>query len=252
MSIYLKTPFLPRWRSSTLGALLIFVAMLGLGYWQLSKHHQRMAYIEGIVAEMKDAPFVLTGAASDDAYADRIFHQARARGHFDFANQVAIKNKFFREGMGYHLVTPFLIDGSSRAVLVDRGWVKPEEVRTSEQARNFDEPQLTEIQGLIQATEESAQPPAAPQFWWFRIDVASIQRQLPYKLLPLVVVLTDPEETRTSPPFRNPPTLKLDPGAHFGYAVEWFIFAALLPFFYAWMVVRVDKIERKVSASSED
>jgi surfeit locus 1 family protein len=33
---------------------------------------------------------------------------------------------------------------------------------------------------------------------------------------------------QSQPPFANPPELDLSEGSHFGYAVQWFSFAALL------------------------
>lgn len=243
MRHYLTTPFKRRWLFPTALVVLASLVMVGLGFWQLGRHHERMAYIEGVIAEVNDTPFVLTGASSDDQYEERIFHQVQAQGVFDFDNQILVKNKFYEDVMGYHVVTPFLIEGGNRAVLVDRGWVSPDEVRTPEDARKFDEPGLTSILGRIVASEESKHPPPTPQVWWYRVDVANIGRQLPYEVLPYYVALLPTDEPQTKPPFRDPPHLKLDPGVHFGYAVQWFLFALLLPLFYLWLVVRTDRLE---------
>ncbi len=243
MKFYLIIPFKRRWIRSTFIVFILSLIMMGLGFWQLNKHHQRQAYIAGVIAEVEDAPFVLTGRSGDDVWNDRIFHLVRGEGEFDFARQVAIKNKFYDETMGYHLVTPFLIKGSQRAVLVDRGWVSPAEIQSPEDARKFDEPDLTTILGRIAETEESAQPSAEPQFWWYRVDVANIGRQLPYELLPFYVSLVPSESSQTAPPYRNPPKFELDSGAHLGYAIQWFLFALLSPLFYLWLVVRTDRLE---------
>ncbi len=249
---YITTPFKRRWLLSSILVIIVVMAMIGLGVWQLGKHRERMAYIAGVNAEVQDAPFVLTGTSADEQYTERIFHQVQAQGELDFENQVAIKNKFYDETMGYHLVTPFRIQGGDRAVLVDRGWVPPESIHSPADARQFDEPDLTLILGRIIATEESAKPPEAPQFWWYRVDVANIGRQLPYDILPYYVALVPPDKPQTTPPYRNPPKFKLDPGAHLGNAIEWFVFAFLLIPFYAWLVVRTDRIEQeeKSEASS--
>ena len=241
---YFRIPFKRRWIFSTGFVILLALAMVGLGFWQLDRHHQRMAYIDAVEKEVEDAPFVLQGAPEEDAYAERIFHQVQARGEFDFAHQVAIKNKFYDEAMGYDLVTPFKIDGSDRAVLVSRGWIPPDAIHSPADARQFDEPHLTSIGGRILATEESAEPPTSPQFFWYRVDVAAIQQQLPYEILPFYVALTPPEQPQTAAPFRDPPKFKLDPGAHFGNAIQWFLFALLVPAFYIWLVVREDAREQ--------
>jgi len=244
MKRYIATPFKRRWLLSTILVIIASLVMIGLGFWQLDRHSQRMAYIEGVIAEVEDTPFVLTGAPEDDRYEERIYHQVMAEGTFDFENQVAIKNKFYKETLGYHLVTPFLLKGSQRAVLVDRGWAPPETIQSPEDARRYDEPELTSILGRIVATTESARPPEEPQFWWYRVDVAGIGRQLPYDVLPYYVALIPPDRPQTEPPFRNPPKFELDPGMHFGYAMQWFLFAVAIPLFYMWQVVRLDRDEQ--------
>ena len=249
MEIYLKTPFKRRWLRATGITFLLMLIMAGLGLWQLHKHQQRMAYIAGVNAEVTDAPFTLTGTPADDDYTDRIFHLARAEGAYDFEHQVVLKNRFYKEEMGDHLLTPFRIKGGRRAVLVDRGWVPAASVRTPADARQFDEPGVNEITGRIIASTASAEPPQLPQFEWLRVDVASIDKQTPYDLEPFYVALLPPDTPQTAPPYRNPPKFKLDPGTHFNNALELFIFAALTPFFYAWLVVRTDRLESKASAS---
>jgi len=242
---YITTPFRRRWLFSTVVVFIASLIMVGLGFWQLDKHHQRMAYLEGAVAELQDAPFVLTGGPEDDAYAERVWHQARAQGAYDFENQVLIRGKFHEDVMGYHVVTPFLIAGSDRAVLVDRGWIPPGEYDSPADISQYDEPQTTEIVGQIVQTEPSAKPPETPMFQWYRVDVENIARQLPYQVLPFYIALDEPETPRTEPPYRQAPVLKLDPGSHFGYAMEWFFFALALPLLYAWQVVRLDRRERE-------
>jgi surfeit locus 1 family protein len=243
--LYITTPFKRRWIFSTITVAIISLIMVGLGSWQLGRHNERMAYINAVAAEVEEAPFVLTGTPEDDAYADRVYHQVVADGHFDFGQQVLIQNKFYKDVMGFHVVTPFLIEGSDRAVLVDRGWIPPGQYQSPADLTQFDEPDVTSIHGIIVETAESKQPPESPQFLWYRVDVASIARQLPYPVLPFYVALSIPETPRTEPPYPDPPELELDPGSHFGYAVEWFFFALALPLFYAWQVVRLDRREQE-------
>ncbi len=252
---YLTTPFKRRWILSTILVIIASLVMVRLGFWQLDRHALRMAYINAVIAEVEDAPFTLTGGPEDNAYAERIYHQAEARGRFDFDHQVIIKNQFYNDALGYDLVTPFLIEGSDRAVLVDRGWVPPEEVQSAEDARKFDEPDLTHIVGRIMPQEKHRGELPSPdnsQLMWYRVDVEGIGAQTPYEVLPYAVALIPPEEPQNEPPYRNPPKFKLDPGPHMGYAIQWFLFAAIVPLVYAWQVVRVDRKEREEASDSSE
>ncbi|HHB91061.1 MAG TPA: SURF1 family protein [Anaerolineae bacterium] len=246
MTTYLTTPFKRRWLLPTLAVIAASLVMVRLGFWQLDRHDQRMAYINGVIAEVEDVPFTLTGGPEDDAYAERIFHQVEADGRFDFDHQIIIKNQYYNDMLGYHLVTPFLIEGSERAVLVDRGWIPPEAVQSFEDVRQFDEPELTHIVGRIMPPEKhrgELPSPENPQRMWYRVSVPAIAAQMPYEVLPFAVALLPPETPQTHPPFRNPPKFKLDPGPHMGYAIQWFIFAIFVPLVYLWQVVRLDRKE---------
>ena len=46
-----------------------------------------------------------------------------AHGAFDYARQVSIRNQNYEGQPGVYLVTPLLISGSDKAVLVNRGWI---------------------------------------------------------------------------------------------------------------------------------
>ncbi len=250
---YLILPFTRRWILSTIVVIIASLVMVRLGFWQLDRHNQRMDYINAVIAEVEDAPFQLTGAASDDAYSERIYHQVEIEGRFDFDHQVIIKNQFYNDALGYHLVTPFLIKGSNRAVLVDRGWVPPEALQSPEDMRKFDEPEITHVVARIAPEEKHTgdlPSPEQPQLMWYRVDVIGIQAQLPYEVLPYYVAMIPPEQVQTAPPYRNPPKFKLDPGPHYGYAMQWFLFAAALPLLYLWLLVRTIRSEKQEDAES--
>jgi surfeit locus 1 family protein len=87
------------------------------------------------------------------------------------------------------------------------------------------------VQGLA---HESRPPGGAPpnnsrtarQDAWFNADVTSIQRQVPYPLLP-VWVEQAAIPGRTELPIPDP-NLALDDGPHLGYTIQWWGFAAIL------------------------
>ena len=48
----------------------------------------------------------------------------QASGTYDFEHQVAIRNQYYNNQYGYHLLTPFALS-DDETVLVDRGWIPP-------------------------------------------------------------------------------------------------------------------------------
>jgi len=75
----------------TLAGLFFFALTLWLGNWQLSR------------ADYK--------------------RELQARYAFLSGQEIFIDNRVYKTRAGYHVLTPFLIEGSSQHVLVNRGWV---------------------------------------------------------------------------------------------------------------------------------
>ncbi|NOX60743.1 MAG: SURF1 family protein [Chloroflexi bacterium] len=233
--------FKRRWLPTTLLVIIASLVMIRLGFWQLDRLEQKRAYIVQVQAELDAPPIPLTGDETDlDARARR-HRRAVVEGRYDFERQVIIKSKLYQRRPGYHLLTPFRIEGSERALLVDRGWIPAAEDLTD--LSRFDEPGVTRIEGRIQPEDrrpEAAQWPTEPQKEWYRIDIAGIQNQTPYPLLPFYLALT-PTENDPELPHRNPPEIILDEGPHLGYAIQWFLFALIVPVVYAFQVRRMDR-----------
>ncbi|RMF33816.1 MAG: SURF1 family protein [Chloroflexi bacterium] len=136
---------------------------------------------------------------------------------------------------GIHLIAPLRIEGSDRAVLVDRGWV-PEAEAAPERWSQFDEPGTVVVTGFLRLS----QPPprgraggkaaASPSFQtgWYRVDIPALQAQTPYELLPVYILQAPADDDGTHLPYRSEPSFDLSDGPHLGYAIQWFLFALIL------------------------
>jgi len=90
-----------------------------------------------------------------------------------------------------------------------------------------------------------AEPPQQAQSEWFRVDVAGIQPQMPYDLLPFYLMWQPEGEAvaQTALPYRTAVEFDLSEGIHLSYAVQWFLFAAMFGVGYVYYV-RKDMRER--------
>lgn len=238
--------FKRRWILTTLLVLFAAAVMVRLGIWQLDRLAGKRAAIAQAQAALASPPIPITGAADDpslsldaQAYRDRA---ASAKGVYDFDHEILLKNKFYGNQPGYHLLTPLKIEGSERAVLVDRGWISLDD---ADKLAQFREPGVQTISGRIEpedARPAGAELPAAAEREWYRIDIAGVQEQTPYPLLPFYIALT-PSDDFPGPPFRNPPEIIMDEGPHLGYAIQWFLFAIVVPIVYVFQVRKMDRSE---------
>ncbi len=242
-----------RWWLSTLLVLFGIVMLARLGFWQLNRLAQRRAWNTEVSHQLALPPLPLSGDTPlPDDLTTLKTRRATAQGNFDFSHQMALVYQN-REGVpGLHLIAPLLIEGDSKAVLVDRGWI-PQTEAAPEQWGQFDEAGSVTVTGFMQLSQtlpnatslSNATPPspaATPQTDWFRVDISAIQTQLPYELLPIYIRQSPTETNPDSLPYKVDPQFDLSDGSHLGYAIQWFTFALVFGIIYIIFVGKtVDK-----------
>lgn len=237
-----RTLFNRKWWWVTLVVIAGVALLVRLGIWQLDRLEQRRAQNAQLVQALEAPPLELAEAPLPqdlEALEDR---KVVVRGQFDFEQQMALKLQNWRGRAGVHLITPLLIEGRDTAVLVDRGWI-PEAEAAAANWSQFDEPETVTVNGygaLPQTLSRSSgsESSSGPQKEWYRVDVAAMEEQLPYELLPIYVLQSPEGDNTTVLPFRDEPEFDLSEGPHLGYAIQWFAFSLMLAVGY---VVYVSK-----------
>lgn len=225
--------------------LVTFVVMLCLvlGFWQLRRLEERRAHNAEIKSRMEQPILQLSGQAVDPEALN--FRRVVVEGVYDPGQEVVLRYRSYRGATGVHLITPLLLSGSQVAVLVDRGWIPYTEAAPEARAR-YTVSGVVTVQGLAREPQRSsagsvpADPPPGSEDQrvdtWTRIDIAGIQRQIPYSLLPIFI-----EQAPGPDPNQLPASsydVDLDEGPHLGYAIQWFSFAIILLVGYASLVFR--------------
>jgi surfeit locus 1 family protein len=237
--MYILKIFSKKWILFTLFIAGMMALFAYLGFWQMERHAQKRSYNALLAERWRQEPLDLNQDTLPDDLSDLEYRRVTAAGAFDYANQLVLKSQVYRDASGIVLVTPFVFD-DGRAILVARGWA-PGEYRAPQRWPELEEPAGAPMIGLIRPSQtpaigEAAAPPATPQTEWYRIDIAAIQAQMPYRLAPAWIQQL-PEEGRPLDrmPVREEP-LALDEGNHLGYAVQWFSFAVIAGFGYIMFV----------------
>lgn len=121
----------------TLLAVVSFAVTFRLGIWQLDRLAQRRATSAQLVRRI-DLPVIpitaapisqmspIVGLPADIGPDEAVFRSATAQGVFDYSQEVAVTNQIWEGKLGFHLLTPLVLDGGTQAVLVDRGWIPVE------------------------------------------------------------------------------------------------------------------------------
>jgi surfeit locus 1 family protein len=224
----------------TLALLLVVIACVRLGFWQLDRLAQRRALNERIATRLAAPPLADPAALNDTAAA--LYHRVAIAGRFDDARSIALPGRALRGVPGVHLLTPLLV-APETAVLVNRGWLPSPDAATIEWdsiPAGTAAGGTTALTGLVLPfpAERVAQreSPVGFRRVWYRMDRAAVQGQYPYRLLPAVVQLLPEPGAAARPERLEPPVL--DDGPHLSYALQWFAFAAIGVFGWLALVLR--------------
>ena len=223
-------------RGWVLTTLLVFTAtlvLIRLGIWQLDRLEQRRAFNAQVLSAVA-RPVLELSREVPTGIEEMEWRSVRATGRYDFENQITLRNQYYQNQLGYHLITPLLFPGG--AVLVDRGWIPAEGNATPEDWRKYDDAGESTVTGQIRlglekpaygGVDDPVTGPGEKLFIWNNLDPDRLADQIPYPLLPVLIQpVMDP--TDTTPPIPFQPELDLTEGPHFGYALQWFTFAGIL------------------------
>jgi surfeit locus 1 family protein len=201
-----------------------------LGFWQISRWHEKQRLNAAQRAALVAPPVEL---GSEPVPLDEVRgRRVRLRGRFDETRQVLLAGRAHDGAPGVDVVTPLLLDGGS-AVLVDRGWLYAADAATA-RPQDHPEPGEHEVTGLVEplARARRAVPTvrlaAREVTLWSAsaLDPDTLARRFPYPLAPYVVRQL-PGPGVPARPLRSP-LRPYDETMHVSYAIQWFLFAAIL------------------------
>jgi surfeit locus 1 family protein len=238
--------FSRRWFLTTLLVIAAVGVLIRLGVWQLDRLAQRREFNAHVIAQLKAAPLTLDSATFSADLLSMEYRAVVVTGWYDPAQQVVLRNQVWQNQPGVDLLTPLVISGTKRAVLVDRGWIPSEDAAPDKRSK-YDEGDIVAVRGVLRRPQTQPDfggvpdpPLAAGQTRldaWNIVNLERISHQVSVPLLP-AYIQQSPGSTQTAPPYRSEPQLDLTEGPHFSYALQWFTFAAILAIGYPIYVRR--------------
>ena len=211
----------PKWIAFHLLCLLGVVLMVNFSIWQFGRLSERREFN----SEVRQRSALETVNISKLDLSDPLavqWRSAGAIGTYDPNEQVLILNRSQNGVAGLNVVTPLILD-DGRAILVNRGFIGLSATPPSAPSgtvRVLGTVQISEQRTAGRVTQASGE-----QSEFFRLDIALLEEQIDYELLPVALVAkaSEPSEGPTIAPI-NPPGLSQGP--HLSYAIQWLIFSA--------------------------
>lgn len=229
--------FTPSW-FMTLLAMVLFILFIGLGRWQLERADLKRDIQNRFVEQLQQPyRFMMLEPQQNDSYA---YRKIKLRGYYRTDQLIFIDNKIHQGQAGYHILQPFFIENTERAVLVNRGWV----------AADYDRALLPDIRPPVVAHQVKGVVtiPSTEGFrmgsvemtgnWPQRlpyIDLQKIQQGVEYELLPYVIWLAPEIQDYY---VRDWKPVWSSPEKSEAYATQWFSFAAIIFILYVTLNVR--------------
>lgn len=233
----------PAWLLKHSLALIVLAMMLWLGFWQLDRLAQRRDFNASLLAARADQPLDLNREAIPNEH--MAFRPVQVTGSYDNAESILLRNQSLEGVNGVHLITPLRIDGSDRAVLIDRGWL-PAEVQREQNLAPYIVAGPVTVTGIAMAAQERPDRALAPYDLplpgeeriraWLRVDIPRIEAQVGYPLLPFYIEENPDPNARADVLPRPRPSASLDEGPHLNYALQWFTFSIILLIVYTLLL----------------
>ena len=230
----------------TVFAVPVLLVLVGLGLWQL----QRLQWKEGILARIEErlhgpaqplpAPATWPALAASDFEYTRV----EARGVFDHKREMLLFRPAggVEKQPGFHVYTPFQLDGSGRWIIVNRGFV-PESLRAADTRRQGQVEGPVAVTGVLRAAESRSTftpaDDAARRLWYTRDPLAMAKAAGLAEAAPFTI---DADETPNPGGWpRGGAAVVRIPNDHLSYALTWFGLAGTLVGVYlvfAWRQLR--------------
>jgi surfeit locus 1 family protein len=224
----------------TVATLLTALLTFSLGQWQLGRAAQKQALQQSLDSK-NDLPAVRNaelakagghiGSSQDlDPLVDR---RVELSGRWLATHTVYLDNRQMNGRPGFWVLTPLALDGSDKAVMVQRGWI----------ARDFQQrARLAPIEtasGIVTVIGRMA--PAPAKLYAFKgADTGSVRQNLDLSTfsaeagLPLMATLVLQTGPASEGLQRDWPAPNTGVDKHHGYAFQWFGLCALVLGLYVW------------------
>lgn len=236
MAAMAEPPAAPRrgWRGprATLAFVLGGLAILiGLGTWQMERRVWKADLIATMDARLALPPIPVTDFVAKGARDD--YRPVSASGTFRHDQEMYLAARSYKGQLGYHVVTPLVLDGSQTAVLIDRGWVPSDRRAPASRAAGQVVGPVTLIGIARQQTKPGLFTPdnRPDQNQWYWADLPAMAAHAGLAQVAPLLLEAGTAENPGGLPIGGQTFINL-PNNHLQYALTWYSLAVVLVVIY--------------------
>lgn len=235
MTIYLKHYEIKIQAIPMLVFIILLVLLIYLGNWQLSRSYEKQSILQAQQTAIHVKPIELSKLSDAEGSISR-YLPVKAIGHYDVTHQFLLENQVLNGKVGYLVLTPFVLNDRSNAVLVNRGWLPAGQNRLILPDVTITTPP-TEIEGRINWFPSvglilaGAEQPS--ENWPSRVQVVNsrlLSEKLGYPLRNFQIELAENQPNGYQRSWQT--STLMPPEQHKAYAFQWFGLAFALTFLF--------------------
>jgi len=218
----------PRWIALTLFLLILIYLFIRLSNWQFDRYDQRVLRNESTNVALSLAPKKIDSVSQMSGL--KQWEKIELAGIYLSDQSKLVRKQYLENNLGFWVITPFKIQNGEN-ILVNRGWIPIGSSASSNQSIPLAPAGTVNLEGYLQPFNESiTQPKDLPLNQVNTID---------YKYFESAIANNFYVQVAKSSPMDNQvaiiPLPELSNGPHFSYAIQWILFALLLPI--GWYVL---------------
>ncbi len=219
-----------RFRFSIPASLIVatLALLISLGFWQLDRANEKRA-IENQIARANSGDVELINSV--EFLKEKEYYHVRLQGSYIDDKQFIYDNQIVDQISGYYVLTPLVLKGDSKAVLINRGFI-PWNGRRDKLADIDIADKLTEVKVQISKPVKRMELEASELTGDFPVLIQALDLDEISTIASLdfasVIGLLSPESDNGFVRQWEPYTGSIE--RHIGYAVQWFLMALVLAF----------------------
>ena len=218
----------PRWIALTAFLLIMIYLFIRLSDWQFDRYNTRIQNNEITTTALSSEPINLTDLSQVSDLKD--WQKVSIKGEFVNSDAKLLRRQYLESSLGFWVITPLKLD-NDQVILVNRGWIPIAESSTSQQEIPSSQQGDVTIIGYVQTLKDTRREPED-----LPINQINYLNSTNFSSQPLS---TNYLQLASMTPIDNQvaiiPLPEFSNGPHFSYAIQWILFALMLPI--GWYVL---------------
>ena len=224
----------PRWIILTFLLAILIYLFIELSGWQFDRYHQRIDRNKDFITAVAGVPIPIENVSQLNNL--KQWGKVSLSGQYLDAESKLVRKRYLKNSLGFWLLTPFQL-ANKEIILVNRGWIPSANSSTSELAIPNSPTQQVLIEGYLQPMEKFKENPAdLPSNQINDINIEKFQGNI-YPNYYIQLGKSNPAEKDIGIIYLP----EVSNGPHLSYAIQWILFALLLPIGWYVLLKNEDK-----------